>query len=98
MGLFKKSNKEAANTGNDSAAGKSGGWPEFPDLTDYRKAILLHNISFADIKELLEEYANINSDKVKLVCDFFYTTMPDDESWVYLEFPNFEGIKAYTNF
>lgn len=98
MGLFKKSNKETADTGKDTAANQSGGWPEFPDLTDYRKAILLHNISFEDIKNLLEEYSNINSDKIKLTCDFFYTAIPDDESWVYLEFPNFDGIKPYTNF
>ena len=70
----------------------------WPDLTAYRKAMLLHNITFDEIDMLLKEYAEISSDKKSIVCDFFYTCLPDDTSWVYLEFPNFENVPHYLNF
>lgn len=62
----------------------------WPDLTGYRKAILLQNITFDEIDMLLKEYENLWSDKKHVVCDFFYTSMPDDPSWIYFEFPNLE--------
>ncbi len=70
----------------------------WPDLTAYRKAILLHNITFDEIDTLLKQYAEISSDKKKLVCDFCYTALPDDKTWIYLEFPNFENVPHYLSF
>ncbi len=70
----------------------------WPDLTAYRKAVFLHNISFGDLDALLKEYAAIFSDKKRIVCDFYYTALPDDRTWTYLEFPNFENVPHYVNF
>lgn len=70
----------------------------WPDLTAYRKAILLQNITFDEIDMLLKEYENLWSDKKRVVYDFFYTLMPDDTSWVYFEFPSFENVPHYQNF
>lgn len=70
----------------------------WPDLTDYRKAVLLHNISFQEVDTLLKEYAVICSGGKQITCDFFYTSLPDDKEWLYLEFPNFEEAPHYLNF
>ena len=90
MGILKKFKKEK------SIIRPMQEW--WPDLTAYRKAMLLHNITFDEIDMLLKEYAEISSDKKSIVCDFFYTCLPDDKSWVYLEFPNFENVPHYLNF
>lgn len=60
--------------------------------------ILLHGITYDEVEALLKEYGEIYSDKKQLVCDFYYTSLPDDTSWIYLEFPNFENIPHYLNF
>lgn len=96
MGLSKKKKKEEKLTPDMAGYRPDREW--WPDLTAYRKAILLHNITFEEIDALLKEYATIWSDSKKVVCDFAYTSLPDDPSWVYLEFPNFEGIPHYHNF
>lgn len=70
----------------------------WPDLTAYRKAILLHNISFREVDTLLKKYADLCSDKKQVVCDFFYASLPGDTTWVYLEFPNFQETPHYLNF
>ncbi len=73
--------------------------PEWwPDLTQYRKAMLLHNITFEEIDTMLREYVEISSNEISIECDFLYTCLPDDTSWVYLEFPDFEGGPHYVNF
>ncbi len=69
----------------------------WPDLTAYRKAMLLHNITFQEMDALLKEYGEIASGKETIPCDFYYTALPDDPSWVYLEFPNFENAPHYLN-
>ncbi len=69
----------------------------WPDLTDYRKAMLLHHISYDEIDALLKEYAEINSDNKAIVCEFLYTCLPDEPSWVYVEFPNFDNAPHYLN-
>ncbi len=69
----------------------------WPDLTAYRKAILSHNITFDEMDALLKEYGEIWSGKETMVCDFFYTALPDDTSWIYLEFPNFKNVPHYLN-
>lgn len=70
----------------------------WPDLTAYRKAILLHNITVNEVEILLKEYAAIWSGEQQIVCDFYYTSLPDNTAWIYLEFPNFENIPHYLNF
>lgn len=97
MGLLKKEKSDRQQLTPDMAGyrPKREWWP---DLTAYRKAMLLHNITFDDMDALLKDYAMIWSDKKKVVCDFLYTALPDDEAWIYLEFPNFEGIPHYLNF
>lgn len=70
----------------------------WPDLTEYRKAMLLHNISFKEIHELLKEYATLTTTKRKIICDFFYTSLPDNPQWIYLEFPTLESIPHYQSF
>ncbi|MDE6984657.1 MAG: hypothetical protein K2O99_09025 [Lachnospiraceae bacterium] len=67
----------------------------WPDLTAYRKAILLHRITFDEIDALLKEYAQICADKNKVACDFCYTALPDDKDWIYVEFPTFENVPHY---
>ncbi len=100
MGLLKK-NKEKKESKEKITPDMAGYRPEkgwWPDLTEYRKAMLLHNITFAELDTLLKEYGTISSgDKKQIVCDFFYTSIPDDNSWVYLEFPNFENVPHYLN-
>ncbi len=95
MGLFKK---ESSKKPTPDMAGYRPAKEWWPDLTAYRKAILLHNITFDEIDTLLKEYAKICSDKNQITCNFFYTSIPDDTSWVYLEFPNFENVPHYLNF
>lgn len=95
MGLFKK---ESSKKPTPDMAGYRPAKEWWPDLTAYRKAILLHNITFDEIDTLLKEYAQICSDKKQIICNFFYTSIPDDTSWVYLEFPNFENVPHYLNF
>ncbi len=95
MGLFKK---ESSKKPTPDMAGYRPAKEWWPDLTAYRKAILLHNITFDEIDTLLKEYAQICSDKKQVICNFFYTSIPDDTSWVYLEFPNFENVPHYLNF
>lgn len=97
MGLFKKKENNSEKI-NQNMAGQKSDKEWWPDLTQYRKAILLHNITFEDIDALIEEYAHISTDEKQLICDFYYTHLPDDENWVYLEFPNFENIPHYLNF
>lgn len=70
----------------------------WPDLTNYHKAILLQHTTFADIANLLQEYAQIWTDKHAVRCDFFYTTLPADKTWAYLAFPTIEGAPHYVNF
>lgn len=70
----------------------------WPDLTDYKKAILLHNISLEDVKKLLQEYASLYKDKKEAVGEFYYAFLPDSTEWVYLEFPTFKDIAHYNNF
>lgn len=58
MGLFEKKKKLTPDM--------AGYRPErewWPDLTEYRKGIFLHNITFDDIDGLLKEYADIWMDK-----------------------------------
>ena len=95
MGLFKKEKSSEKLTPDMAGYRPEPEW--WPDLTEYRKGMLLHNISFEDIDALLKEYATIWSDKKQVVCDFCYTSLPDDPTWIYLEFPNFEGIPHYKN-
>lgn len=96
MGLFQKEKSNEKLTPNMAGYRLTQEW--WPDLTIYRKAILLHNISFDEIDCLLKEYAAICSDKKQNVYDFFYTAIPDDNAWVYLEFPNFENAPHHVNF
>jgi len=70
----------------------------WPDLTAYRKAIFLHGTTFAAIEDLLKKYAEIWADKRKIECSFAYALLPDNKEWIYLSFPNFEGIPHYENF
>lgn len=70
----------------------------WPDLTDYRKGILLHNISLENVKKLLVEYASISKDKKEVVCEFYYAFLPGSTEWVYLELPNFKDVPHYCNF
>lgn len=70
----------------------------WPDLTAYQKTMLLHNITCAEVEALLSEYAEIYSDEKQVVCDFYYTPLPADTSWVYLVFPNFENTPHHVNF
>lgn len=69
-----------------------------PDLTAYRKAMLLHGITFDEIDALLKEYAELTADPKQVDCEFFYTSLPDDPSWVYAEFPNFEQVSYELTF
>ena len=78
--------------------GKQGSEKFTPDLTAYRKVILLHNITFDEIDALLKEYAELSSDPKPAVCEFLYTTLPDDPSWAYLELPDFPGISYHLIF
>lgn len=61
MGLFQKEKSNEKLTPNMAGYRLTQEW--WPDLTIYRKAILLHNISFDEIDCLLKEYAAICSDK-----------------------------------
>ncbi|MCH5344641.1 MAG: hypothetical protein J1E64_11425 [Acetatifactor sp.] len=70
----------------------------WPDLTTYQKAILLHNITCAEVDALLREYAEIYSDEKQIICDFYYTPLPDDTLWIYLVFPHFKSRHHHVNF
>lgn len=94
MGLFKKA-KEKKSTSDMAGYRPQKEW--WPDLTAYRKAMLLHNITFEEMDALLKEYGEIASGKKMIPCEFYYTALPDDPSWVYLEFPNFENVPHYLN-
>lgn len=94
MGLFQKGRGKKLTP---DMAGYRPAQKWWPDLTAYRKAMLLHNISFDEIDTLLNGYAQICSDKKQITCGFFYKSIPDDPSWVYLEFPNFEQAPHYLN-
>lgn len=82
MGLFKKEKDESL----------------APDLTAYRKAILLHNVTLIQLDTLIKEYGTLWKDKKEIACDFRYTALPDDPAWIYLEFPNFDGVPHGLNF
>lgn len=97
MGLFKKKEQSDKKLTPDMA-GYRPAQEWWPDLTAYRKAILLHNISYDEIDSLLKEYATLWAAPRPVVCDFFYTALPDDSTWIYLEFPNFEKVPHYENF
>lgn len=56
MGLFKKKSGEKLTP---DMAGYRPAQEWWPDLTAYRKAMLLHNITFDEIDTLLKEYAEI---------------------------------------
>lgn len=71
---------------------------KWPDLTACQKAILLHNITCAEVDALLSEYAEIYSDKKQIVCDFYCTPLPADTSWVYLVFSGFEYAPHQVSF
>ena len=95
MGLFNKAKNSKKLTPDMAGYRPEPEW--WPDLTEYRKGMLLHNISFEDIDALLKEYAAICSDKKQVICDFGYTSLPDDPAWIYLEFPNFQRIPPVSN-
>lgn len=96
MGLFEKEEGKKKLTPDMAGYRPEREW--WPDLTEYRKGIFLHNITYDDIDRLLKEYADIWLNKKQIVCDFFYTSFPDDAAWIYLEFPNFENVPHYLNF
>lgn len=96
MGLFKK--KKSSEKATSDMAGYRPDREWWPDLTAYRKAILLHNITLSEVDALIKEYAGLWKDDSQVVCDFLYTSLPDDEAWIYLEFPNFENAPHYINF
>lgn len=98
MGLFKKEKRDKNPESNPNTVSRRSSPEWWPDLTAYRKAIFLHNITFNEVDALLKEYAAICSDSKKLVCDFYYASLPVDTTWLYLEFPNFENIPHYLNF
>lgn len=88
MGFSNKQKKEGKPLTPDMAGYRPDkNW--WPDLTAYRKAILLHAVSFDDLDALLKEYAAIAVYEKQIVCDFLYTALPGDPAWVYLEFPGF---------
>ena len=95
MGVFKKKDSKGAASPEECQRPGREWWP---DLTAYQKGMLLHHINYHEIDALLKEYAQICSDKKQITCDFGYTILPDDSSWVYLEFPNFENTPHYLNF
>ncbi len=96
MGSIKKEDDNAKLTPDMAGYRPAREW--WPDLTDYRKAILLHRITYAEVDALLKEYAAIAQSNNQITCDFYYTALPADTSWIYLEFPNFETAAHYQNF
>ena len=96
MELFHKENNSKKIESDEAGNRSDCEW--CPDLTAYRKVIFLHNITFDEIDTLLKKYADIWSDKRKIVCDFEYTFLPDDKNWIYLSFPNFKDVAHYQNF
>lgn len=69
-----------------------------PNLTLYKKSIILHNIPLDIVKEQIKEYAGLYEDSVKKEYNFHMTTLPGNSEWVYVEFPYAEGITHYNNF
>lgn len=96
MGLFNKKKKQTELTPDMAGYRPPKDW--WPDLTAYKKALLLHNISLDDIKTLLVEYASITNDAKKVICEFNYLLLPGSDGWVYLEFPDAKDVPHYRNF
>lgn len=96
MGSAKEEKNDKMLTPNMAGYRLDRGWR--PDLTAYRKAMLLHHVSFQEVDTLLKKYAALYSGEKQLACDFFYTSLPGDTAWLYLEFPNFENCPHSLNF
>ena len=69
-----------------------------PDLTDYKRAILLYNTTIDAIKEDIKKYADICGGAIKAECKFYMAHIPGDDKWIYLEFPYTDGVAGHWNF
>jgi len=96
MKQFDSKKEEAKLTPDMAGYRPSKDW--WPDLTNYTKGILLHNISLENVKKLLGEYARLYAGKKEILCEFYYTFLPDNAEWLYLKFPNFKDMPHYYNF
>lgn len=95
MGLFNKKNKASEVTPEFK---KNTDESQCPDLTEYKRAILLHNISLDDVTALIEEYSTIAAGQRMIMHEFHYAILPESTGWIYLEYTYSAEVPHYMEF
>lgn len=98
MGFFRAEKKAEPKKLTPDMAGYRPSKDWWPDLTAYKRAIILQHISLTDVRALLEQYAAIALNPKTVPLSFSYATFPTQPDWVYLEYPYVSEMPHYRNF
>ncbi|MGI6721164.1 MAG: hypothetical protein ACOX4I_01195 [Anaerovoracaceae bacterium] len=73
-------------------------YDDIPDLSNYKKAILVHGVALDAVKEMLRKYTYTKLADARCFHKFSYTTAPEAEGWVYLRYAYSPEMPHYYDF